>query len=99
MVHRSSCVLVRRAGERSEPQRWTSTLALPCRVLRWRHVAQRRVRTTVIEVQPEVFDHDPCLRQAREQLEVEALISQLPIERFAEGVLPWRAGLDERRLR
>ena len=47
---------------------------------------------------PPAFDQDLCFRQRKEDLPVQQLIAQLPIERFHIAVLPRTAGLDEQRL-
>ena len=45
------------------------------------------------------FDHDLCLLERVEDLTVQKLIAEFGIEAFAVAVLPWTAGLDERRFR
>jgi hypothetical protein len=52
------------------------------------------VRPDAIVVVLPGADHDPCLLQAVEDLELEALVPKLAVEAFAKAILPRTAGLD-----
>ena len=54
-----------------------------------------RVRPVGVVLDPPGFDNDLGLEQGGELLDVEQLVADAAVEGLDEGVLPWRAGLDE----
>ena len=62
--------------------------------LAWRQRTKTRVWPEVIVVVPPPLDDFACLSQAVEHVLVEALVAQLAIERFDEGVLHRLAQLE-----
>src|ERR1700680_4427781 len=64
---------------------------------RRRPVAERRVRPPRVVLDPPPFDHDLGLLQRIENLSVQALVPQLPIETLAVPVLPGTPRFDVQR--
>ena len=60
-----------------------------------RAVVDRAVRTDVVVLFVEGQRHALGLEEVGEQLSVEALVAEAPVEAFVDAVLPWAAGLDE----
>src|SRR5271165_2727261 len=65
---------------------------------RWWPIAQRRVRTPRVVMHSPLFDHDPGLLQRVEDLPLQTLVLQLPVEALTVTVFPWTAWFDVQRL-
>ncbi len=62
------------------------------------HVPQARMRSPVVVLQPPLHAQHPGLRQRSEQLRIQQLIPQPPVEALGVAVLPRAARLDIQRL-
>lgn len=52
------------------------------------------MRSDLVVLTPEGFDQDLCIDPVLEPLQVQALVSELAIERFVRAILPWLAQID-----
>ena len=61
----------------------------------WRPIAECTVRPERVVLMSPALDQDLGLKQRIEDLAIEKLSAEFPIERFDIAILPWASGLDE----
>src|SRR6185437_11210181 len=86
------------SGRRRETSPVPASCCLAPTLRRGWPISQGAVRPLGVVELPPLLDHHVCLFERIENLSIQTLVSQLPVERFAVSVLPGTPRLDEERL-